>query len=187
VAACQSSCRVNRELRRLFPHSTSHEWSYAQDTRNGDNPLSCHYGSLTLMGRKGMLTVCLWYCLILLYCTVHDLCVSADASRVGSCSGTALTVTELEDSVLILRIDGAVEDMFLSALVVKGVSSRARWSPRELVVDREFLSAGHGYFRQHFWLMKASRVGEQEVLWPYCWRFCFHSTCRHSCPHHPVQ
>jgi hypothetical protein len=99
---------------------------------------------------------------------VHDLCVSTDASRVGPRSGTALAVTELEDSVLILRADGAAEDMFLSVLVVKGDSSRARWPPCLPVVDREFLSVGHGYFRQHFRLMKASGVGEQEVLWPYC-------------------
>lgn len=101
----------------------------------------------------------LWYCLVLLYCTVHDLGVSANASRVGPRSGTALAVAELEDSVLILRADGAAEDMFLSVLDVKGVSSRARLSPRVLVVDRELLSVGHGHFRQHFRLMKAWRIG----------------------------
>ena len=98
----------------------------------------------------------LWYCLVLLYCTVHDLGVSANASRVGPRSGTTLVVAELEDSVLILRADDAAEDMFLSVLDVKGVPSRARLSPRVLVVDRELLSVSHGHFRQHFRLMKAS-------------------------------
>jgi hypothetical protein len=98
----------------------------------------------------------LWYCLVLLYCTVHDSGVSANASRVGPRSGTTLAVAELEDSVLILRADGAAEDMFLSILDVKGVSSRARLSPRVLVDDQELLSVGHGHFRQHFRLMKAS-------------------------------
>jgi hypothetical protein len=104
----------------------------------------------------------LWYCLVLLYCTVHDSDVSANASRVGPCSGTTLAMAELEDSVLILRADGAAEDMFLSVLDVKGVSSRARLSPRVLVVDRELLSVAHGHFSQYFWLMKASwgwRIG----------------------------
>jgi hypothetical protein len=104
----------------------------------------------------------LWYCLVLLYCTVHDSGVSANASRVGPRLGKALAVAELEGSVLILTADGAAEDMFLSVLDVKGVSSRARLSPRVLVVDREWLSVGHGHFRQHFRLMKASwgwRIG----------------------------
>ena len=104
----------------------------------------------------------LWYCLVLLYCTVHDLGVSANASRVGPRSGTTLAVAELEDSVLILRVDGVAEDMFLSVLDVKGVSSRARLSPRVLVVDRELLSVSRGHFRQHFRSMKASwrwRIG----------------------------
>jgi hypothetical protein len=71
----------------------------------------------------------LWYCLVLLYCTVHDLGVLANASRVGPRLGMALAVAELEDSILILRADGAAEDMVLSVLDVKGVSSRARLSP----------------------------------------------------------
>lgn len=98
----------------------------------------------------------LWYCLVLLYCTVHDLGVSANAARVGPRSGTTLAEAELEDSVLILRADGVAEDMFLSVLDVKGVSSRVRLSPRALVDDRELFSVGHGHFRQHFRLMKAS-------------------------------
>ena len=86
--------------------------------------------------------------------------MAADASRVGRRSGTASAVAELEDSVLMPRVDGAAEDTFLSVLAVKGVSSRARWSPRLLVVDQEFLSVGDRYFRQHFQLMKASGVRE---------------------------
>jgi hypothetical protein len=88
---------------------------------------------------------------------VHDSGVSADASRVGPRSGMASAVAELEDSDLMLRVDGAAEDTFLSVLAVKGVSSRARWPPRLLVVDRELLSVSDRHFRQHFRLMKASR------------------------------
>lgn len=91
---------------------------------------------------------------------MHDLGVSADASRVGPRSGTALAVAELEGFVLILRVEGAAEDMSLSVLAVKGVSSKARLSPRVLVVDLEVLSVSHGHFRQHFLLMKASSGGE---------------------------
>jgi hypothetical protein len=96
---------------------------------------------------------------------MHDLGVSADALRVGSLADPVLAVAELEDSVLILNADGTAGGTFLSVLAVKGFSSRAPWCPRLVVVDgREFLSVGHGHFRQHFWWMQASGVGEQKVL-----------------------
>jgi hypothetical protein len=44
----QRVSQVNPELQRLFPHPTSDGRSYTQDTRNGDNLLSCHYASSTL-------------------------------------------------------------------------------------------------------------------------------------------
>jgi hypothetical protein len=75
---------ANSELRRLFSRPTSHENGITpHDTGNGDNPLSYHHASLNLMDWKRTLIVLLQYCLVLLYCTVHDSGVSADASRVG--------------------------------------------------------------------------------------------------------